>query len=511
MTNEPDLTQFPLFGQLPPPVLDELKKNAVFSVAEQGKVFSNQGEFTGTFHVVLSGGVGAYRTESDGSVKMLDHLGPGAWFGEVSALSNQPSLATLKAEVPCVLVSVPPATFKTLYQRVPAFKKQIDDKYRERSLAVHLRIAPLFRNLPKEQLEALRQGVEFLTFPAQHVVAKAGEEAQALVMVRSGAVQCVRRTPEGREEIVGYFMTNSSFGERSLTDGDRRWPGDYVTMTPTDVLRVPVATIRSVFGSDAATLRQLSDAAALLTAEEGGAQTGVFEQTREGRRQGQVDQRELEQMVRKGSAKGGEALVIDLERCVRCNACVESCVAVHDDHVPRLSKKGSRVTFEEDDGAHHRFNLATSCYNCQVPGCMLSCSFGAIRRDVQGLIRFDYDNCVGCAMCVSACPYDVIRLAPKPGQGAFLEQKGLLEQIPLLGRLFKKKEAEATPVEEGPAVLNANGIPVQAKAIKCDLCAGLPFESCVYNCPTSAIKRMSPEQLFKMKKVDSKGTFSFTR
>ena len=40
-------------------------------------------------------------------------------------------------------------------------------------------------------------------------------------------------------------------------------------------------------------------------------------------------------------------------------------------------------------------------------------------------------------------------------------------------------------------------VEVMAKAIKCDLCAGLPFEACVYNCPTYAIDRRRPEDLFR--------------
>jgi Fe-S-cluster-containing hydrogenase component 2 len=37
---------------------------------------------------------------------------------------------------------------------------------------------------------------------------------------------------------------------------------------------------------------------------------------------------------------------------------------------------------------------------------------------------------------------------------------------------------------------------VAGKTIKCDLCAGLPFEACVYNCPTTAILRREPQSLF---------------
>jgi Fe-S-cluster-containing dehydrogenase component len=262
-------------------------------------------------------------------------------------------------------------------------------------------------------------------------------------------------------------------------------------------------------------LETLRTTAGQIEAEEQGLETGVFETgaaSPGGSSAGGKSAAAREIMVKKGSAKGGEALVIDLERCVRCNACVESCVAVHEDGVPRLSKKGNRVAFDEEDGSpatHHRFNLATSCYHCQVPGCMLACSFGAIRRDVQGLIRFDYANCVGCAMCVEACPYDVIRLTPPPAASASTSETSLWQRLPWLGKLFGKEGSPAA-APAGPA-RNAAGIEVQAKAVKCDLCAGLPFQACVYNCPCSAIVRVNVEQLLRDKEIRSQGTFSYSR
>src|SRR5690606_38952521 len=103
------------------------------------------------------------------------------------------------------------------------------------------------------------------------------------------------------------------------------------------------------------------------------------------------------------SFKGGLALVIDRDRCIRCNLCVESCRDVHDDGIPRLSKVGTRIA----DGDV----IVTACYSCDVPGCMLACAYGAIRRDRQGLVRFVHDNCVGCAKCITdGCPYGVIRM-----------------------------------------------------------------------------------------------------
>jgi len=520
-SSSPDLGQVPLFSGLGPAEKKKLRDEARYSLWKDGEVFVRQGEFTlsswtdaalareedlkGHFHVVLSGTVSAYRTESDGRTRVLESLRYGQWFGEVSALSNQPSLATLRAEGPCLTLSLGPRLFKGLYGRPGDFRRRIDENYRERGLALHLRTAPLFRELPENELAQLRSQVRFQSFASNDVIVREGEEAESVYLVRSGAVKSVRALPDGGEQILGYYMSNSSFGESCLATDERAWRGSHVAMMPTDLLVVPRAVLEQLTQESRSSLRLRAE---LIAAEERGLETGVFGGAAGGEERAQRNAQELEFMVKKQSAKGGEALVIDLERCVRCNACVESCVAVHEDRVPRLSKKGNRVAFEGGE-SHHRYNLATSCYNCQVPGCMMACNFGAIRRDVQGLIRFDYKNCIGCAMCVEACPYDVIRLTPPPRASAPAESTSFWRRLPLLNRLFPYPTATAPAEEARPT--SAAGLPVEAKAVKCDLCAGLPFQACVYNCPCNAIMRVNPKQLFEDRRAESQGTFSYTR
>ncbi|MBL8803938.1 MAG: cyclic nucleotide-binding domain-containing protein [Planctomycetes bacterium] len=473
-----------LLKDLPKRLRDIVARFRRYTPGVAGTVFVRQGEYTEDFHYVLSGSVSAYRTDDDGRTELLDVLAPHSWFGEVSALSNQPSLATLKADVPCTLLTLDGSTFRILYKDATAakFREQIDQRYRERSLSTHLRTIPIFRALPEAELARVRPHVRFESFAKGKVIEKQDAPAGRIYMVRSGAVSCTRTESGGRQRITGYFMNNSSFGERTLSDERATWSGTYTTLAPTDVLVIDRSAFASVYGQGSGTFVALQRAAEELARADQAQAKAVGE--------GAADQREeerLELMVRRQSVKGGEALVIDLERCVRCNMCVETCVAVHEDRVPRLSKKGHRISAE--------LNLATSCYNCEIPECMMSCGYGAIRRDVEGVIRFVYDNCVGCASCVSACPYGVIRYTPPPGAGPVAPLDSFLDAIPWLAKLFKRAEPAAAPAAGGP-VLSARGEKVNGKSIKCDLCAGLPFEGCVYNCPTTAITRRNPEQLF---------------
>lgn len=483
-----------LFASLPPRLRKLLLKFRRYTSGRADQVFVHQGEYTEDFHYVLSGSISAYRTELDGKTELFEFLGGHSWFGEASAISNQPSLATYKADVPCTLLSLDGGTFKILYKDPTnqEFRKRIDERYRRQSLAAHMRTMPIFKGLPKDQLAALKSEARFETHPKGKLLAREGEAQDAIYMVRSGAISCTRKLPSGVEQVLEYHMNNSSFGERSLAEEDARWPGSYTTLAPTDLLVISRAAIRSTLGEGTGKLAALERAALALVQETSG--TGAGPEAR--------SEDELEVLVKGGRVKGGEALVIDLQRCVRCNMCVETCVAVHEDRVPRLSKKGQR-TPAVIELVPTEISLATSCYNCDIPECMMACSYGAIRRDSEGLIRFVYDNCVGCSACVSACPYGVIRYTPPPGSAPIVPKESFLESIPWLGNLFKKPAGEqpadaAAPAAEAPKpspVLSARGEKVQGKSIKCDLCAGLPFEGCVYNCPTSAISRKDPTSL----------------
>ncbi|MFT5689332.1 MAG: Fe-S-cluster-containing hydrogenase component 2/CRP-like cAMP-binding protein [Planctomycetota bacterium] len=453
-----------------------------FEDYSRGEVIIEQGEFTGEFCVVISGSVAVFRSE-DGSINRLGNLGSGEWFGEMSALSFQAAVAQVRSESRALVLVIDQALFKTLYEAAKgksAFKAAIDEKYRQRALSLHLRVAPLLAELSVADLESIGQRAELVRFEEGDVVAEQGVKADAVYLIRSGAVKEVRRDEKGSERVHSYYRGNSSVGENCLAREDVSWRGTLTAMTPTDVVKIPVGVFLEIFGATGAaaanesqTLSRLRLAADRIAAEDRGVETG-----------GSTD--ELDVMVGAESAKGGKALVIDLDKCTRCNACVESCVAAHEDGIPRLSKKGNRISSNKV--------LSSACYSCEIPDCMQSCDFGAIRRDVNGSIRFIYDNCTGCTLCVPACPYDVIRMTPPPNQPDS-RPPGFLESIPFLGKLLAPKRPEEIDAGEKVLAARTQGA-VAGKAIKCDLCAGLPYEACVYNCPCGAIDRFDPAALF---------------
>ena len=50
--------------------------------------------------------------------------------------------------------------------------------------------------------------------------------------------------------------------------------------------------------------------------------------------------------------------------------------------------------------------LPLACQHCENPACLRVCPTGATYKDDSGRVEIDYDKCIGCRMCMAACPYN---------------------------------------------------------------------------------------------------------
>ena len=113
-------------------------------------------------------------------------------------------------------------------------------------------------------------------------------------------------------------------------------------------------------------------------------------------------------------------LVIDLDICVGCHACVTSCKewntggysAPLTDHDPYGGDPHgawlNRVhSYEVGEGDESRtVHFPRSCLHCEEPDCVTVCPTGAsYKRAEDGIVLVNPDTCIGCKLCSWACPY----------------------------------------------------------------------------------------------------------
>ncbi len=114
-------------------------------------------------------------------------------------------------------------------------------------------------------------------------------------------------------------------------------------------------------------------------------------------------------------------LVIDLDTCVGCHACVTACkewntsaygAPLSDDDPYGAAPSGTflnRVhTFEYtgEDGTPKVVHFPKSCLHCADAPCVTVCPTGAsLKRVEDGIVLVNEDDCIGCGLCAWACPY----------------------------------------------------------------------------------------------------------
>ncbi|HTQ57081.1 MAG TPA: 4Fe-4S dicluster domain-containing protein [Bryobacteraceae bacterium] len=106
------------------------------------------------------------------------------------------------------------------------------------------------------------------------------------------------------------------------------------------------------------------------------------------------------------------AMVIDLQKCVGCQACTVACNSEWDvpagyarTHVRQAGPVGKLPSLLASP-------YIAQCNHCDHPTCVAACPTGATFQTASGIVKVNRDLCIGCGFCVDACPYDARFLNP---------------------------------------------------------------------------------------------------
>ena len=124
-------------------------------------------------------------------------------------------------------------------------------------------------------------------------------------------------------------------------------------------------------------------------------------------------------------------LVIDLDTCVGCHACVVSCkgwntenygapLSDHDAYGENPSgtflNRVHSYEVQPEQGAEQTIHFPKSCLHCEDAPCVTVCPTGAsYKRAEDGIVLVNEDACIGCGLCAWACPYGARELDQAAG------------------------------------------------------------------------------------------------
>ncbi|MBN1838058.1 MAG: 4Fe-4S binding protein [Spirochaetales bacterium] len=114
-------------------------------------------------------------------------------------------------------------------------------------------------------------------------------------------------------------------------------------------------------------------------------------------------------------------VTVNIERCMGCHTCELACAIAHSESkdLQLMVLNGERAGYRIHVESYGPRAIPLSCQHCEEPACVLACPTGAVSRLAPGKpVLVDEERCIGCGMCVQACPFGVMAMSPT-GKTAF--------------------------------------------------------------------------------------------
>ncbi|MBN8646219.1 MAG: cyclic nucleotide-binding domain-containing protein [Planctomycetes bacterium] len=399
-------------------------------------------------------------------------IGPGNLFGEMSCLNLAPRSATVVAQTRCVMLEILRNMYGEL-EKGKTFKERQDKLYKDRALSNHLRGSPLLEGVPDETIARLKDVAELVSFDPGKPVFAEGDKSDAMYLVRRGQVRISKKFPGG-ERGLAYLTKGDVFGEMGMVRGTPRSASATAADHPVvegagrtrrsakvELVKIKTEDFDRVLAGYPEVRARLVKIAEQRDAEQSESKARITPS---------VYSQEVENL---GLLQGQNLMLIDLEKCTRCDQCAKACGEAHDDGLSRLIREGPRFD---------KYLVPSSCRMCMDPVCMIGCPVASIRKakDLNIVIE---DWCIACGVCAKQCPYNSIQVRPLTDFATHAHG----------GEKFGDK-GEVTEVTD--------------RAVVCDQCSTLPTgPACVYACPHDAALRVNGMEFLSARSKVSERAF----
>jgi Fe-S-cluster-containing dehydrogenase component/CRP-like cAMP-binding protein len=369
--------------------------------------------------VALRNGVGTSQIYLQDVSAVLDQyrtaqMNAGQWFGELAALGRTSRVATIFSESNSRILEIRWQGLRDImrFDRNGKLKNYIEEVFRERALESFLRNHSFFQSCSHELMKDVVDQCEFQSYGdydsakpfkkeapsgtdfqslAEPIIVEEGDYLNSLILVRNGVARLSQKHHHGRIT-TGYLTAGQMTGLSELPHNasfkdENSYESRLSAIGYLNVVKVPSFLVEKI----------------VREKESLGIPVSPIQLKKNKDNQSKIDPDEsfLNFLVDRKYAQGTSLMVIDLDRCTRCDDCVKACATAHDNN-PRFIRHGP---------IHGKYMIPNSCLHCSDPVCMIECPTGAIHRDqIDGTIIINEQTCIGCAQCANNCPFDAIRM-----------------------------------------------------------------------------------------------------
>jgi CRP-like cAMP-binding protein/Fe-S-cluster-containing hydrogenase component 2 len=444
-----------------------------------GDPICRKGEFELDLCIVLAGRAEVHDHDDRGA-EVHTVYEAGSIFGELGAMGGRPRSFDVVAAQETLILYIPRHALKYLEINERA-RTILADRYRERAVRAMTGRVELFNTVPESFVDELIPHCQIVRYDLRGVpVLQQGEEVDGFYIILDGFIQAVRHRDDGQRRVLAYLREGEFFGEMALLGGGRAWASAF-TAGKCELIKIDRDGFSALCRQYPAAEREMREVIVRQQQQE----NNITEELSD----------LLEKSGQLGVIQSDALLVMDLDRCIKCDNCVRACESLHGRS--RLIRNGVQIG---------KYLVPSACRHCDDPKCMSACPTGAVKRRPEGEIYFNYDSCIGCGNCAIACPFDNITMIDTPSfdkaqarkakvaggrRGFFRPLAQHHAASEMLSRLFGGAGKHAAPAHEEHAHVPPS------YPIKCDLCDGLPFMGCVHSCPTGAAIRIEAAELFE--------------
>ena len=111
---------------------------------------------------------------------------------------------------------------------------------------------------------------------------------------------------------------------------------------------------------------------------------------------------------------------LNISKCKGYRKCVDACVEENNQgrdtqiqYIRVLEMERGSMNLEESNHYYDpetvpqkgKFYMPVQCMQCENPPCVRACPVKATWKETDGVVVIDYDWCIGCRYCMTACPY----------------------------------------------------------------------------------------------------------